>query len=40
VSTEPFQTDPYQIETPVQDLIIDVEWQGMVDAGNSGEVGK
>ena len=23
--------DPYQIETPIEDLIIDTEWQGMVD---------
>jgi hypothetical protein len=27
--------DEWQINTPVEDVLIDVEWQGMVDAGNS-----
>lgn len=26
--------DEWQIDTPVEDILIDVEWQGMVDAGN------
>lgn len=29
--------DPYMIETPVEDIIIEVEWQGMVDQSNSQE---
>lgn len=26
--------DEWQIDTPVEDILIDVEWQGMVDASN------
>lgn len=25
-------TDEWQIDTPVEDTLIDIEWQGMVDA--------
>jgi len=27
--------DEWQIDTPVEDLLVDVEWQGMVDAANA-----
>lgn len=26
-------TDEWQIDTPVEDILIEIEWQGMVDAG-------
>jgi hypothetical protein len=29
--------DEWQIDTPIEDMLIDVEWQAMVDASNEGE---
>jgi len=26
--------DPYMIETPIEDTLIDIEWQGMCDESN------
>ena len=26
-------TDEWQIDTPVEDILIEIEWQGMVDTG-------
>jgi hypothetical protein len=26
--------DEWQVDTPVEDVLIDIEWQGMVDASN------
>lgn len=34
------ENNEWQIDTPVEDLIIEIEWQAMVDAGkelNNGE---
>lgn len=32
--------DPWQIDTPIEDLLIEVEWQGMVEQGGQNNVGE
>lgn len=29
--------DPYMIETPIVDTLIEIEWSGMVEAGKSDD---